>query len=139
MSTQSVFISYSHTDSAWVLEFARALKDLNISVWLDEWQVAAGDSVRNALEKGLRNSDAIIAVLAEQDAARPNVFFELGVALGLGKRLIPIVSKDVDSRQIPFDIRTRRYLTRESPDVTARQVAAALRGMPEASLTQSVG
>jgi predicted nucleotide-binding protein len=131
MSRPNVFISDSHEDSAWVRQFAEALKDLDVAVWFDEWQIKAGDPLREALEQGLRNNDAIVAVLSAANIVRPNVFFELGVALGLGKRLIPILSQDVNERQIPFDVRSRRYLKQESPEATAREVAAAVKGEDE--------
>ena len=128
MSRPNVFISYSHEDSEWVRQFAKALKDLDVAVWFDEWQIKAGDPLRDAIEKGLRDSDAIVAVLSATNILRPNVFFGLGVALGMGKRLIPILSRDLNEQQIPFDVRSRRCLKQESPEETAREVAAAVTG-----------
>ena len=126
MSGQKVFISYSHEDRDWVHDLASALKEQDILVWFDEWNVRAGESIQQAMEQGLRDSDAIVAVLTPATAQRPNVAFELGVALGLGKRLIPILLGDVKPGQIPSDLRTRRFLRQESPDKTARAVAEAL-------------
>jgi nucleoside 2-deoxyribosyltransferase len=128
MNSPRVFISYSHRDADWVKKFAKSLSDLQVDVWLDDWRVAPGDDIRDALEQGLRRSDAIVAVLSHGDEARPNVFFELGVALGMGKRLIPIVARDVDTAKIPFDVRARRFLLRDAPDETAQKVASALKG-----------
>ncbi len=127
MSEPKVFISYSHDDAEWVRKFAEALRQENVNVWLDEWQITAGESLREAIEAGLRSSDAIVAVLSPSNVRRPNVFFELGVALGMGKRLIPIVSQDLENATLPFDIRVRRYVAKGAPDVAAREVAAALR------------
>jgi predicted nucleotide-binding protein len=133
MSRPNVFISHSHEDSEWVRQFAEALKDLDVAVWFDEWQIKAGDPLRDAIERGLRNSDAIVAVLSAANILRPNVLFELGVALGMGKRFIPILSQDVNERQLPFDVRSRRYLKQESPEATAREVAAAVKGEEEST------
>jgi predicted nucleotide-binding protein len=133
MSGPHVFISYSHEDSAWVRQFAEALKDLDVAVWFDEWQIIAGDPLRDAIEQGLRDSDAIVAVLSAANILRPNVLFELGMALGTGKRFIPIVSQDMNERQIPFDVRSRRYLKQESPEETARKVAAAVKREQESA------
>ncbi|MGH8569531.1 MAG: hypothetical protein ACREXU_16380, partial [Gammaproteobacteria bacterium] len=82
------------------------------------------------LEEGLRHSDAFVAVLSPRNATRPTVFFELGVALGLGKPLIPVVSPDLSRSAIPFDLRARRYLVQGTPRDTAREVAAALKAVP---------
>lgn len=128
MSEPRVFISYSEGDSEWVRQFAEALRRDHVAVWLDVWQIQAGDSLADALEAGLRNSDAIVAVLSRSNARRPNTFFELGLALGMGKRLIPIVAEDLEAAAIPFDIRARRYLRKGAPEAAAREVAGALRG-----------
>ena len=128
MSEPKVFISYSHDDTEWVRRFAEALRAQSVSVWLDVWQVNPGESLRDAIEAGLRSSDAIVAVLTPTNVHRPNVAFEFGVALGMGKRLIPIVPADLESSAIPFGLRTRRYLTKGEPDEAAREVAEAVRG-----------
>ena len=128
MNEPQVFISYSHDDAEWVRRFAEALRQHNVNVWLDEWQINAGEPLREAIEAGLRSSDAIVSVLTGANARRPNVLFELGVALGMGKPLIPIIPPELDSSAIPFELRTRRYLTKGAPDEAAREVAEAVKG-----------
>src|SRR5688572_4717080 len=113
MSRPRVFISYSresHSDVEWVRAFADALQQQQVEVWLDEWKIRAGESFSEAIETGLRQSDAIVAVLSPATARNPSVFFELRVALGTGKRLMPIVSTDLGASMIPCDLRTRRVL-----------------------------
>ena len=85
MNEPKVFISYSHDDTEWVRKFAEALREKSVDVWLDAWQVHAGDSFSEALEAGLRGSDVIVAILSAANARRPNTLFELGVALSMGK------------------------------------------------------
>jgi len=128
MTEPKVFISYSHDDSEWVRKFAEALREQRVDVWLDTWKVQAGDSLTDAVEAGLRGSDAIVAILSSTNTRRPNTLFELGVALGARKRLISIVPEDLDQSLIPFELRRRRYLTKGAPADAAREVAAALRG-----------
>jgi predicted nucleotide-binding protein len=128
MSEPKVFISYSRDDAEWARKFAEALREQHVEVWLDTWKLHLGDSLLDALEAGLRGSDAIVAILSETNAQRPNTFFELGVALGTGKRLIPIVPEDLDRSFIPFELRSRLYLTKGAPAEAARQVAETLRG-----------
>ena len=126
MKKPLVFISYSHKDLSWVREFAQALKKFEVNVWLDEWQIQAGESIVEALEMGLRESDAIIAIVSKYNVDSPNIYFELGVALGLGKKLIPIIEEGLEPSLIPFDLRTRRFLTRGSPSDVAKQVAQSV-------------
>ena len=128
MSEPQVFISYSRDDADWVRRFAEALRQQNVTVWWDEEQVSPGESLPDAIEAGLRSSDAIVSVLTPANARRPDVLFELGFALGTGKRLIPIISPDLDRSAIPFELRTRQHLARGSPDEAARKVAEAVKG-----------
>jgi len=128
MNEPKVSISYSHEDAEWVRRFAEALREQNVNVWLDEWQVTAGEPLREAIEAGLRSSDAIVSVLTRANAQRPNVLFVLGVALGKGKLLIPIIPPDLESSATPFELRTRRYLMKGAPDDAARGVAEAVKG-----------
>jgi hypothetical protein len=133
---QSVFISYSHSsekEREWVRKLAKKLSDHKFSVWFDEWNLRAGDNLAQAIEKGLRNSGTFVTVLSRGSESRPNLLFELGVAIGSGKLLIPIVSKDVDSSKLPFEIRSRRFLPMSSPDETARQLIEAIQQGSEES------
>ncbi len=123
---QKVFISYTASDAEWARSFAKALKGRGVSVWFDEFDVQPGESWREALESGLRNSDVIVALLDAQAPAKPNLFFELGAAIGMGKRFVPIVPKGIDLGALPLDLRLRRYLVRETPEQTAEELSATL-------------
>ena len=126
MEKRQVFISHSTRDAEWARSFAKALKDRGISVWFDEFDVRPGESVREALEAGLRSSDVLVALFDPDSQARPNLFFELGAAIGMGKRVVPIVPKNVDPSTLPLDVRLRRYLVRETPDQTAEELSNTL-------------
>jgi hypothetical protein len=127
VSAPKVFISYSHQDADWVRQFAEALRNEHVDVWLDQWQLKAGDFLPDVLGRGLRESDAIVVLLSSSNVRRPSVFFELGAALGTGKKLIPVLDKDVDQSTIPFNLRTRQYLIKGSPSETAIEVASAVK------------
>jgi TIR domain len=93
---------------------------------LDQFELAAGDSLRDALEEGLRKSDVLVTLVDPQSNLRPNLFFELGAAIGMGKRVVPIIPREADTSKLPFELRTRRYLLRNSPEDTAEELADAL-------------
>ena len=85
MDKPSVFISHSTLDADWARSFAQALKQRGVTVWFDEFDVHPGESVREALESGLRGSDVFVALLDSEHPAKPSLFFELGAAIGMGK------------------------------------------------------
>lgn len=127
MSAKSVFISYSHRDldREWLHAFARALRDRNVNIWLDEWDIKPGDRIADEVESSLRASDAIVAVISGAAFERPNVYFEFGVALGTNKRLILVVDPS-SAASIPLDLRRRRWVALQAPEETAREVAEAV-------------
>jgi predicted nucleotide-binding protein len=126
MEKPSVFVSYSTRDAEWARSFARALKERGVSVWFDEFEVRPGELLPDALESAMRNSDVLVALLDPDDPSKPAVFFELGAAIGMGKRFIPIVPKNLDPARLPLDLRLRRYLLRNSPEETAEELTHTL-------------
>ena len=74
-----------------------------------------------AVEKRLRESNVIALLVIPDTIKRPNLFFEIGAAMGMGKRLIPVVSREVDLDTLPASLRERRYLIKGSPDATAQE------------------
>ncbi len=126
MEKRTVFISHSAQDAGWARSFAQALKERGVTVWFDEFDVRPGESVRDALEVGLRTSDVLVALLDAESSALPNLFFELGAAIGMGKRVVAIVPKDMDPNVLPLDVRLRRYLIRDTPEQTAEELSNTL-------------
>ena len=124
MSKRRIFISHAGADRDWVWAFADSLKAQGAVVWLDEWQVPPGEPIREALEQGLRRSDTIAFILTPESLHRPSLFFELGAAIGMGKRAVPIVPTDLETSQLPYPLRVRRPLSKESPEETAKKLLA---------------
>lgn len=126
MNKPKVFISYSHADHSWAREFAKSMVDHGIDVWFDQFTVRAGDSLSDALEDGLRKSDALVLLITPESLGRPNLFFELGAAFGLNKKIIPIISEDIDTTALPIPLKRIKFLRRKSPAETARELAAEI-------------
>jgi len=121
-----VFISYSHDDAEWARSFAAALSKYDFEVWFDQFRVAACEPLRDAIESGLRRSDVFVALIDSSQIKKPNLYFELGAAIGMGKRVVAIVPKDFPAAELPSEIRFRRYLTRDSPEETAQELSESL-------------
>jgi hypothetical protein len=124
MSQRRIFISHAQNDRDWTRAFAESLEAEGAQVWLDELQVPAGDRLAEALEKGFRDSDVVAFVVTPDNVRSPTLLFELGAALGAGKRAVPIVPKDLATSELPYPLRVRRLLLRESPKETAKKLLA---------------
>jgi hypothetical protein len=129
MSTQKVFISYSHSDKEWARRFAETIANSGVEVWFDEFNILPGQPLVEALEKGLRESDAVVLLINTENMDRPNLFFEIGAALGMNKTIIPVVPKDFDYRKLPLPLQRIKFLVRNSPEETAQELAIAVESL----------
>ena len=119
-----MFLSYSHPDAdrEWVRAFAESLIRHGVDVWFDDFEVKPGESLREALEAGLRGSDVIVSLITPGSVKRANLFFEIGAAVGMGKRVVAIVPEEVDSSILPRPLRIRRFIPQRSPEETAEEL-----------------
>lgn len=124
MSKRRIFIFHAGAERDWVRAFAESLRARGVAVWLDEWQVRPGEPVEEALEEGLRTSDTIAFVLTPESIHRPDLFFDLGVAIAMRKRAVPIVPADLETSRLPYPLRVRQPLPKESPEETAERLLA---------------
>jgi len=106
-----VFISHASEDKDEVVRpLARALKEVGLSVWYDEFELKIGDSLRKKIDKGLANSRFGIVVLSKD-------FFRKGWT---NYELDGIVSKAVSGEQIILPIWhniTKKELLNFSPSL----------------------
>lgn len=121
----SVFVSHSHEDDDWAKAFARALELQNVEVWLDE-RVAPGNKWADLLRRKLASSDAIVALVSASEKSSAWQLWEIGAAVGLGKRIITIVPEGVEGSGLPLPLRKVRSLKRGTPAATAAIVATAI-------------
>jgi hypothetical protein len=105
-------------------EFVASLERLNVSVWFDKNTIAQGASSTQELTKALRSSDLIVTVLEEDAAVGPNIYFELGITIAMGKRMVVIVPPNLNLKLLPEPLRERSFLIKRTPGETANSVAS---------------
>jgi hypothetical protein len=126
MHVPKVFISYSHSDKLWARKFAETIASNGVEVWFDEFNIKPGEPLVESLEKGLRESDAVVLLLNAENINRPNLFFEIGAALGMNKAIIPVVPEGFEYHRLPLPLQRIKFLVRNSPEETARELAMAV-------------
>jgi len=119
-----VFISYSYADAdrPWIRAFVEALRLRGARVWFDESEVKPGEPLAKPMEKGIRGSDVIVAIVTPASMEHPWVFFELGVAMASGKRFVVIVPQGFDPDLLPAPLRRRRVMVQGTPEESAEEL-----------------
>ncbi len=128
MKKPQVFISFAHSsqkEREWVRIFVKTLTSHGASVWWDESRPKAGEHWEDALENALRRSDIIAFILTPDSLDQSSIYFELGAALAARKRIVPILAEEMSSTDIPFPLRSRQGLVKESPRKTALEFLEA--------------
>lgn len=103
----SAFISYSRSDAAFALDFARELKQAGYPVWLDQLDIPTGARWDDAVEKALSECEIFLIILTPASVASANVKDEIGYAIDNGKRILPILLKECT---IPLRLRRFQYV-----------------------------
>lgn len=60
-----VFISYSHADAEPATALGTLCRQRGLDVWLDKWDLRAGENWKDALETAVSNSDIFLILLSE--------------------------------------------------------------------------
>lgn len=99
---EKVFISYSRTDGAFVLELARDLRAAGVDLWVDQLDIRTGDTWDQAVENALEECAGLLVVLSPDAVASRSVMDEVSYALEEDKRVIPVIHREC---KIPFRLR----------------------------------
>jgi hypothetical protein len=90
-----IFISYARENETFALRLAGALKSRGIPVWLDQWDIPPGADWDQTIDRALRGSSKVIAVLSPEAVASRHVRAEIQVAVDAkDKTLFPVLHKD---------------------------------------------
>ena len=102
-----VFISYSRKDSAFARKLAGDLEKAGYDVWWDLTDLRGGDDWPRVIPAAIESSQYVIVVLSPNSAVSEWVEKEYTQALGLRKKIIPILLKP---SPVPFALNTINYV-----------------------------
>jgi hypothetical protein len=86
----NVFLSYASADRAIAEQIAQKLRSGGIDLPMLANAIGRGDDFADALREALQDSDAVVVVLSNASVESAFVMAELGAAMALNKRIIPI-------------------------------------------------
>lgn len=75
-----VFLSHTFADKDFVRKLASDLDKKGFDVWLDEWELAVGDSLREKVEEGIKESASVAVVLSPNSVKSKWVSVEINAA-----------------------------------------------------------
>lgn len=127
-----VFISYSHADKSFVDQLAVNLVDARVSVWLDRWELNAGDSLIEKIQDGLQDASALLVVLSKASLESQWCKKELSAGLlrELEERKVVVLPVLLENCSIPLLLRDKVYADfRSNFDEGWHSVISAIAGV----------
>jgi hypothetical protein len=98
-----VFLSHSSKDKGTVLAVAERLRADGLRVWLDDWEIRAGDSIPSKIEEGLEHSRVLVLCMSAQAfgsdwAQLESYTFRFRDPLNKERRFIPLRLDNAEPR-----------------------------------------
>ena len=105
-----LFISYSRLDSAFVQRLQKELERRGKDVWLDVEGIRDAEVFPAALRRAIESSDAFVFVISPDSVRSEFCEQEVGHAVELNKRVVPLALREVPDQDIPDEIRVRNWI-----------------------------
>jgi len=112
----SVFFSHNVQDKGLVDSLKAEAGQGDIQIYTFDEDVQAGQYVDKKIRDRISRSDAVVVLLSAQGLASPYVQQEIGVALALGKPIVPLVERGVEVQRLAMlQGREVIFFERENP------------------------
>jgi hypothetical protein len=99
-----LFISYSRKDIAFSEKLIKALQEIQLDSWIDWKDIAPTADWWEQIRAGIASSDGFLFLLSPDSIDSEVCKREIDYAVQNGKRLIPLVIRDVDPSQVHPDL-----------------------------------
>lgn len=111
LNKMAVFVSYNHNDYAFVDRLAHALTESRHFIWLDKWQLTAGDSIIDKVQSALSKAEAILIVLSQNSIQSNWCKKELNAGLirEIDERKVLLLPLLINDCEIPLFLREKKY------------------------------
>jgi WD40 repeat protein len=112
-----VFISYSRKDKIFAGRLAKTLGNSELETWIDWEDIPPTADWMDQIHKGIEQADAFLFLLSPDSVASKVCGQEVDHAVQNGKRLIPIVARDVNPNDVHLALAKVNWIyCRESDD-----------------------
>ncbi|HXU33007.1 MAG TPA: toll/interleukin-1 receptor domain-containing protein, partial [Thermoanaerobaculia bacterium] len=105
-----VFLSYSIRNLTQVETLVQALLDRGRRPWVDRRDLQPSDEWLRALRQGIEASDSFLFLVSRAAITSRYCLQELGWAVDLGKRIIPVLLEPIPADELPEAVRARQWI-----------------------------
>src|SRR5262245_553172 len=116
----SLFISYSRKDIETARKLTKAFEGQGLDFWIDWEGIPPTVDWWQEIEKGIEEADVFLFLLSPDSVSSKVCRQEIEHAAKNGKRLIPIVARDITADEPPLELAHLNWIfLRESDDFIA--------------------
>jgi len=114
---KKIFLSHTSKDKPFVRQLSNDLSLFGISSWIDEAEIAFGESLIKKIQQSIESVALVVVVISKNSINSNWVETELEMAIQLeieGRKnfVVPIVIDDIE---IPLILRRKRYIVSTNP------------------------
>jgi len=96
-----LFVSYSRKDTDFARKLTNSLESEKMSVWIDWQDIPPSVDWFKEIEKGIEEADVFIFVVSPDSILSPVCADEVAHAIKNGKRIAPVVAREIDMKDAP--------------------------------------
>jgi hypothetical protein len=121
-----IFISYSRRDQAFVRALHGRLTAEKREVWVDWEDIPPSAEWLAEIERAIEAADTVVFVISPDSTQSKTCRHECEHAARMGKRLVPVVVRDVDAATAPDAVARLNWLSFVAPDAFDRSYASLI-------------
>lgn len=119
----SIFISYSRKDDKKAEKIIDALKEYNVTTWVDKESVPKGEIIKPTLFQGIEKSTVFLFLISPDSVESEWCNQEIEHAVNIGKKVLPVYIRETQKERIPRVINERNFIfCREDQDDFTRAI-----------------
>jgi WD40 repeat protein len=124
-----VFVSYSRVDATFASRLVSALLDRGYEAYMDQRDILPGEPWQERLGKLIEGADVVAFALSPDSVASTMCDWEINEAERLGKKVLPVVCRNVEVDTVPQRLKRLNYVFLRSDDEWAAQFDALARSL----------
>jgi WD40 repeat protein len=105
-----IFISYSRRDLNFVGKIVQALTESKLDIWVDWKSIPKGEDWEQEIYRGIEEADAFLFFVSPDSVRSEICTREVMHAVNNGKRILPIVIRDVELNSVRAEISKRNWI-----------------------------